>query len=127
MTDVVAELVEHGVEAVAISLLHAYADDAHERRVEELVRAGVGADVFVTRSTDILPEVREYERTSTAVVNAYLGPTVGRYVESLDAASAATSAIEAPLEIMQSSGGTLPPRRRRASRRISSSPARPPA
>jgi N-methylhydantoinase A len=108
VTEVVAELVEHGVEAVAISLLHAYADDAHERRVEELVRAGVGADVFVTRSADILPEVREYERTSTAVVNAYLGPTVRRYVESLTR-RLRDAGIEAPLEIMQSSGGTLPP------------------
>ncbi len=108
VTEAVAELVAHDVEAVAISLLHSYADDAHERRVEALVRAGVGADVFVTRSADILPEVREYERTSTAVVNAYVGPTVGRYIESLTR-RLRDAGIEAPLEIMQSSGGTLPP------------------
>jgi N-methylhydantoinase A len=72
------------------------------------VRAAVGPDVFVTRSADILPEVREYERTSTAVVNAYLGPTVGRYIDSLTR-RLRDAGIQAPLEIMQSSGGTLPP------------------
>ena len=108
VTEAVAELGAHDIEAVAISLLHSYADDAHERRVEELVRAGVGPDVFVTRSADILPEVREYERTSTAVVNAYLGPTVGRYIDSLTR-RLRYAGIQAPLEIMQSSGGTLPP------------------
>jgi N-methylhydantoinase A len=108
VTEAVAELGAHDIEAVAISLLHSYADDAHECRVEELVRAGVGPDVFVTRSADILPEVREYERTSTAVVNAYLGPTVGRYIDSLTR-RLRDAGIQAPLEIMQSSGGTLPP------------------
>ena len=57
-----------------------YADDAHERRVEEIVRAIVGEDVYVTRSSEILPEIREYERTSTAVVNAYVGPAITRYI-----------------------------------------------
>ena len=68
------------MEAVAIALLHSYADDAHERRVEEIVRAAVGDGVYVTRSSEILPEIREYERTSTAVVNAYVGPAITRYV-----------------------------------------------
>ena len=119
--DAAERLAAQGIEALAISLLHSYADDAHERRVEELVRERLGDGVFVTRSADILPEVREYERTSTAVVNAYLGPTVGRYVESLSARLSELG-IEAPLEIMQSSGGTLPPEvaspQARASRRV---------
>ena len=106
--DVAARLAASGVEAVAIALLHSYADDTHERRVEELVREAVGEDVYVTRSADILPEPREYERTSTAVVNAYLGPTVGRYVQSL-AGHLHELGIRGPLELMQSSGGTLPP------------------
>ena len=74
---------EADVEAVAIALLHSYADDAHERRVEEIVRAAVGDGVYVTRSSEILPEIREYERTSTAVVNAYVGPAITRYLGSL--------------------------------------------
>ena len=72
--DVAEQIREDDVEAVAIALLHSYADDAHERRVEEIVREAVGDGVYVTRSSEILPEIREYERTSTAVVNAYVGP-----------------------------------------------------
>ena len=106
--DVAARLSEQRVEAVAIALLHSYADDVHERRVEEILRESLAGDVFVTRSADILPEIREYERTSTAVVNAYLGPTVGRYIDSLTN-RLRDAGIDAPLEIMQSSGGTLPP------------------
>lgn len=106
--EVAARLEGSGVEAVAVALLHSYADDQHERRVEEILRETIGEEVFVTRSADILPEPREYERTSTAVVNAYLGPVVGRYVSSL-AGRLAALGIDAPLEIMQSSGGTLPP------------------
>ena len=99
---------EEKVEAVAIALLHSYADDAHERRVEEIVRAAVGDDVYVTRSSEILPEIREYERTSTAVVNAYVGPAMTRYIASL-VEQLREAGIEAPLEVMQSSGGTLTP------------------
>ncbi len=96
------------VEAVAISLLHSYANDAHERRVEEIVRAIVGADVYVTRSSEILPEIREYERTSTTVVNAYVGPVMTRYLSSL-AGQLRDGGIGAPLEVIQSAGGTLAP------------------
>ena len=106
--EVAARIAVADVEAVAIVLLHAYADDRHERRVEEILRETIGDEVFVTRSAEILPEPREYERTSTAVVNAYLGPVVGRYVRSLGERLEALG-ISAPLEIMQSSGGTLPP------------------
>ena len=71
------EIAAAEVDAVAISLIHSYANDAHERRVEEIVRSVVGDGVYVTRSSEILPEIREYERTSTAVVNAYVGPAIG--------------------------------------------------
>jgi N-methylhydantoinase A len=96
------------VEAVAIALLHAYADDEHERRVEAIVRAAVGEDVYVTRSSEILPEIREYERTSTTVVNAYVGPAITRYLGSL-VSRLREAGIEARLDVMQSSGGTLTP------------------
>ncbi len=115
---------EAGVEAVAIALLHAYADDAHERRVEEIVRDVLGPDLYVTRSSEILPEIREYERTSTAVVNAYVGPALTRYVRSLVERLVA-SGLEAPLEVMQSAGGTLDPETslRRPAHLIESGPA----
>jgi N-methylhydantoinase A len=107
-TAVAEQLAEEGVEALAISLLHAYADDRHERRVEEIVRGVLGEGVYITCSSEILPELREYERTSTAVVNAYVGPEVTRYISSL-VEQLAAAGISAPLEIMQSSGGTLTP------------------
>jgi len=96
------------VDALAISLLHSYASPEHEHRVAELVRPIVGDGVYVTCSADILPEIREYERTSTAVVNAYVGPAVSTYLRSLTG-KLAESGITAPLEIMQSAGGTMSP------------------
>jgi N-methylhydantoinase A len=97
---------DEGVEAVAISFLHAYANPAHERRAAEIVREVVGDDVYITCSSEILAEIREYERTSTAVVNAYVGPVVERYIRSLEL-SLAEAGISAPLQIMQSSGGVM--------------------
>ena len=122
--DVAQALRESGVEAVAIALLHSYVDDAHERRVEEIVRAAVGDDVYVTRSSEILPEIREYERTSTAVVNAYVGPAISRYVGSL-VGRLHEAGISAQLEVMQSAGGTLDPAtaQRRPAHLIESGPS----
>ena len=115
---------ESGVEAVAIALLHSYVDDTHERRVEEIVRAVVGDGVYVTRSSEILPEIREYERTSTAVVNAYVGPAISHYVASL-VERLHEAGISAQLEVMQSAGGTLDPAtaQRRPAHLIESGPS----
>jgi N-methylhydantoinase A len=95
-----------GVAAVAISFLHAYANPAHERRAAEIVQGIVGEETYITCSSDILAEIREYERTSTAVVNAYVGPVVQRYIRSLES-SLAAAGVAAPLQIMQSSGGVM--------------------
>ena len=90
LTDrVIAEIRKAGVEAIAVCFLHSYANPAHERRVGEKLKQTF-PDAFVTLSVDILPEIREYERTSTSVVNAYVGPILSRYLtrlEKLDAAS----------------------------------------
>ena len=94
------------VEAVAICLLHAYVNPAHEIRVAELIRAALPEDVYVTRATEVLPEIREYERTSTAVVNAYIGPIVSRYLRTLTQRLADTG-LQAPLHVMQSNGGIM--------------------
>jgi N-methylhydantoinase A len=96
-----------GAEAVAISLLHAYANPAHEKRVAAILRERLGAGVFIACSSDILPEIREYERTSTAVVNAYIGPAVGRYVDTLVSRLRA-SGLDGPVQVMQSGGGIMP-------------------
>ena len=72
-------LAELGVDAVAICSLHSYLNDVHERRVRELLAHAL-PDAFLCISADVLPEYREYERFSTTVFNAYLGPLMGRYL-----------------------------------------------
>jgi len=99
-------LAEARVEAVAICLIHSYANPAHERRIAEIVREVVGDEVFVTLSSELLPVIREYERTSTTVINAYLGPAVKRYFRSLQR-HLASFGVEAPLEVMKSDGGVM--------------------
>jgi N-methylhydantoinase A len=93
------------VEAVAVCLLHSYANPAHEQRIGEILRREL-RDVFVTLSVEILPEIREYERTSTAVINSYVGPVVARYIGAL-AAALCGAGIPGRLLVMQSSGGIL--------------------
>ena len=87
------------VDSVAICLLHAYADAAHERRVAEAL-ANVGVPLSV--SSELLPEYREYERTSTTVVNAYVAPVISRYLGRLGREASARR-----VSIMGSGGGTL--------------------
>ena len=94
-----------GVEAVAVSFLHAYANPAHERRLGTLLRPHVP---HVCLSSDVNPEFREYERTHTTCVNAQLMPLVDRYLADLVAGLAA-GGVDTPLRLMQSSGGMAPP------------------
>lgn len=99
-------LLEEGVEAVAICLINSYTNPAHERRTAELVREVMPPEVYVSCSYEILPEIREYERTSTVVVNALLGPVVGKYLTVL-AQQLQEMGIRRPLQIMQSNGGLM--------------------
>ncbi|MBC5809860.1 MAG: hydantoinase/oxoprolinase family protein [Candidatus Eremiobacteraeota bacterium] len=89
--------------AVAVSYLHAYANDAHERATGEAIRKRF-PDVPVSLSSEVDPEYREYERTSTTVVNAMLGPLVRAYLERLWARARGLG-IVAPFYVMQSNGG----------------------
>ena len=77
-----ADLRERGIEAVAVSFLHSYIDGAHERRAREILAEEMPGR-YVCVSSDILPEIREFERTSTTVANAYLGPVLERYLAAL--------------------------------------------
>lgn len=95
-----------GINAVAISFLHSYANRAHEDRVADILAMRLPEDVYITKSVDVLPEIREYERTSTVVVNAYLGPVVKNYLLSLGK-RLKHAGIAAPLSVMQSNGGTI--------------------
>jgi N-methylhydantoinase A len=90
-----------GAESVAVGLLHAYARGGHERA---LARALQRLGLPVTCSAELCPEFREFERLATTVANAYLGPRVARYLESLAAAHGPR------LEIVLSHGGTAPAR-----------------
>lgn len=93
------------VESIAVCLIHSYRYPDHERAVgEALIRALPG--VFISLSVDVLPEIREYERTSTTVVNAYLGPIVKSYTNSLVRRVEQVGG-SASVRIMQSNGGIM--------------------
>ncbi|HXA98743.1 MAG TPA: hydantoinase/oxoprolinase family protein [Candidatus Dormibacteraeota bacterium] len=98
-------LVSEGVESIAVCLLHAYANPAHEEAVGRLVRARA-AGLALTLSCEILPEMREFERTSTAVTNAYVMPVMSRYLESLERDLTGLG-LRAPVLVMQSNGGVM--------------------
>src|SRR5260221_3225908 len=100
-------LAGENVEAVAVCLLHSYVNPEHERAAGEVVR-GLRPRASVSLSHRILREYREFERTSTTVVNAYIGPKVGGYVRSLKAGLAETG-FRGDLTIMQSNGGVMTP------------------
>jgi N-methylhydantoinase A len=100
----VETLREEAVQAVAISLLHAYANPAHEERIAGILAAELPS-VRVTRSSSIAPEPGEYERSSTTAVNAFLLPVVDDYLRRLES-SLEDLGVRAPLQIMQSDGTT---------------------
>ena len=87
-------------EALAVVLLHSYANNDHEERVAECLQE-LGLPLSV--SSRLLPEYREYERTSTTAVNAYVSPIMSRYLGRLDAESGAET-----VHIMASNGGAVP-------------------
>ena len=100
-----AQWQSQGIEAVAVCLLHAYANPVHEQRVGQLLRAAY-PDLFITLSHEILREFREYERTSTTVLNAYVGPPVQRYLQNLRAYLQAQG-LRGNIQIMRSNGGSM--------------------
>jgi N-methylhydantoinase A len=100
----VATIGERGIGSVAVGLLNSYTNDAHERAVVDAIRLAL-PDVAVTASSALVREEREYERFSTAVVNAALLPVVRGYLERL-ATGVRSLGITAPVFVMQSNGGT---------------------
>jgi N-methylhydantoinase A len=96
-------LVRAGVTSIAIVFLHAYANPAHEAAAAGLVRAR-HPGLSVTASHEVAPEIREYERTSTAVANAYIKPLAARYLARMGE-RVAEAGIRAPLLLMLSNGG----------------------
>jgi N-methylhydantoinase A len=100
-------MVAEGVEAVAVCFLHSYVNPAHERAAGEAIRAAMPA-AYLSLSHDILREYREFERMSTTVVNAYIGPKVGGYVKSLKS-NLGDIGFRGALSIMRSNGGVMTP------------------
>ncbi|GER90446.1 N-methylhydantoinase A [Dictyobacter vulcani] len=100
LTAALERLQSAAVEAVAISLLFSFTNPAHEQRVAELAQQ---AGFYTSVSSQILPEFREYERTSTTVLNAYIGPLIARYLERLEQELPSHTT----LRIMQSNGGSI--------------------
>jgi N-methylhydantoinase A len=92
-----------GVEAVAICFLFSYLDPRHERRAKEIV-SEVMPEAFVTTSSEVSPQFREFERFTTAAISAFIGPKVRSYIDRLDAGLKAAG-VEGELRVMASNGG----------------------
>jgi N-methylhydantoinase A len=101
----VNDLVSLGVEAIAVSLLWSPRNVAHELLVEDVIKS-LAPDVYISVSHKLAPILGEYERASTAVVNAFVGPTMVRYLDRL-AERLRSSGLESPLLILQASGGVV--------------------
>jgi len=99
----IGHLVEQGVEALAVCFLHSYVHPAHERAVALLAQREF-PDLYLSVSSDVLPEFREFERLSTTVMNAYVGPVMARYLRRFEERVLALGLPARPL-ILQSNGG----------------------
>lgn len=101
---VVPELQQEGVEAIAVCFLHSYANPTHEIRCGQIIQE-LWPEVSVTLSHEVTKEWREYERTSTAVLNSYVKPTAARYLDCLEQ-ELRREGVRGSLYIMRSNGGT---------------------
>lgn len=118
------QLRDENVKAVAIGFLHAYAHDGHERRVREILSAALPRDVTICISSEVAPEIREFERFSTVVANAYVRPLMAGYLHRLRDQLKAMK-MDCPLFLMMSGGGltTLETAARFPIRLVESGPA----
>lgn len=103
----VQHLAREGIQAVAICFLHAWANPTHERQAADLVRQQL-PHCYLSISSSVLPQVRFYDRTSTTVLNAYVGPILGRYLSRLTTRFA-EAGFGGVLLVMQSNGGVTTP------------------
>jgi N-methylhydantoinase A len=108
---IVAKIKGEGIEAVAVCLVHAFTNPEHELQVRELLERECPG-LSVTLSHEIVREWREYERASSAVLNAYIAPRVERYLETLEDELGARK-VESTLYVMQSNGGITTARKAR--------------
>lgn len=106
VVDAIEHFEDSAVESIAVSLLHAYRNDAHERRVREIIERESAYPVSL--SSEVMPEIKEYERTLMTTINAYVGPLVEEYVEDLQAGLTEIG-LDEELHIMQANGGVVTP------------------
>ena len=103
LSKIAENLVSEGVEAIAICFMHAYANDTHERQAKEFLDTKY-PDLPITTSTEVAPEIREYERANTVCANAYVLPMMQRYLGELTQKLCGLG-LKQPLYLMQSGGG----------------------
>ncbi|MGD9042087.1 MAG: hydantoinase/oxoprolinase family protein [Desulfobacterales bacterium] len=101
---IISALKKEGVEAVAVSLIHSYVNGTHEQRVAEILSQNL-PEVAVTISSDLVPEIREYDRTSTTLVNVYVKKIAQSYLRRLKQRLGAEAGIRSTMFVMQSNGG----------------------
>jgi N-methylhydantoinase A len=102
---IVRDVKAHGIQSIAISLMHSYANPIHEEKIKAIVTR-IYPEAYVTVSAEVLPEFREYERTSTICINAYVMPKVNDYVADLEGQLKHLQ-MASDLYIMQSNGGVI--------------------
>ncbi len=103
--DTLQDLVSQGIEALTISLINSYANQLHEKRIRKIAQE-MFPDLPVTASSEVLPEFREYERALTAVMNSYVRPKVGQYMQNF-AAQLAEHGLKADVNILRSDAGLM--------------------
>src|SRR5262245_25152086 len=103
--DAASKFLNEGIQAVAVCFINSYVNDVHERRAAAILRE-CAPSLLVTASCEVLPEIKEYERISTAVVNAYLLPAMRGYLSRL-AERLSELGVTAPIQVMASNGGMV--------------------
>jgi N-methylhydantoinase A len=101
----IRELLDAGAESITVSLLHSYANPTHEKRLETMI-GEMGGDISVSISSDILPEFREYERALVTVMNAYVRPSMQRYLSNFED-KLRTMQFSSNVNIVRSDGGLM--------------------
>lgn len=103
---VIDQLLAEKVEAISVCLLHSYVNDTHEKQIRDAIRRKA-PNMVLSISSEVLAEIKEYERTSTTVINSYVKPIVGHYLQNL-IVDLEKIGLTSPLLLMQSNGGLTP-------------------
>jgi N-methylhydantoinase A len=100
------QLLSEGVESIGICFIHSYRNPEHEKRSVELIRK-IAPNVYISASSEVAPEIREYERASTTTANAYVQPKMHSYLSGLSSSLATSLGHPIPIFVMLSSGGII--------------------